>query len=58
MYIKKICVMVIIIISDNPAWFDGSRAMITRANLITRKIGSDVAIPTNINVEDGLKDKL
>ena len=43
--------------SDNPTWFDGSRAMRIIANLITHKIGADVVIPTNINMEDGLKDR-
>lgn len=44
--------------SDNPTWFDGSRAMRIIANLITHKIGADVVIPTNINMEDGLRDML
>jgi len=44
--------------SDNPAWFDGSRAMRIIANIITHKIGADVVIPTNINMEDGLKSRL
>jgi len=44
--------------SDNPAWFDGSRAMRIIANSITHKIGADVVIPTNINMEDGLKSEL
>ncbi len=44
--------------SDNPAWFDGSRAMRIIANFITKKIGADVVIPTNINMESGLKEKI
>ena len=44
--------------SDNPAWFDGARAMRIIVNLITHKIGADVVIPTNINMEDGLKETL
>ena len=44
--------------SDNPTWFDGSRAMRIIANLITHKIGADIVIPTNINMEDGLKFKI
>ena len=44
--------------SDNPTWFDGSRAMRIIANLITHKIGADIVIPTNINMEDGLKQKI
>ncbi len=44
--------------SDNPAWFDGSRAMRIIANLITHKIGAYVVIPTDINMEDGLKEKM
>lgn len=42
--------------SDNPSWFDGSRAMRIIANRIMHKIGAEVVIPTNINMEDGLKD--
>lgn len=44
--------------SDNPTWFDGSRAMRIIANLITHKIGANIVIPTNINMEDGLKLKI
>lgn len=44
--------------SDNPTWFDGSRAMRVIANIITHKIGASIVIPTNINMEDGLKEKL
>lgn len=43
--------------SDNPTWFDGSRAMRIIVNLITHKVGAEVIIPTNINMEDGLKAK-
>lgn len=44
--------------SDNSAWFDGARAMRIVANSITHKIGADIVIPTNINMEDGLKEIL
>ena len=44
--------------SDNPAWFDGSRAMRIIANIIIHKIGADTVIPTDINMEDGLKNKI
>lgn len=44
--------------SDNPLWFDGSRAMRIIANAITHEIGAKVVIPTNINMEDGLKSSL
>jgi len=44
--------------SDNPSWFDGARAMRIIANSITHKVGADVIIPTNINMEDGLRNKL
>ncbi len=44
--------------SNNPTWFDGSRAMRIIANIITHKIGADVVIPTNINMEDGLRGKI
>lgn len=42
--------------SDNPLWFDGSRAMKVITNLISHKIKAKYIIPTKINMEDGLKD--
>jgi len=44
--------------SDNPKWFDGSRAMKVITNLISHKIESQYIIPTKINMEDGLKLKI
>lgn len=44
--------------SDNPKWFDGSRAMKIITNLISHKINAKYIIPTKINMEDGLKNKL
>lgn len=44
--------------SDNPVWFDGSRAMKVITNLISHKIDAKYIIPTKINMEDGLKSKL
>ena len=44
--------------SDNPLWFDGSRAMKVITNLISHKIDSKYIIPTKINMEDGLKDSI
>ncbi len=44
--------------SDNPKWFDGSRAMKVITNLISHKIEAKYIIPTKINMEDGLKNKL
>ena len=41
--------------SDNPKWFDGSRAMKVITNLISHKIDAKYIIPTKINMEDGLK---
>ena len=41
--------------SDNPKWFDGSRAMKVLTNLISHKIESKYIVPTKINMEDGLK---
>jgi hypothetical protein len=41
--------------SDNPLWFDGSRAMKVITNLVSHKIDSKYIIPTKINMEDGLK---
>lgn len=43
--------------SDNPKWFDGSRAMKVITNLISHKIDAKYIIPTKINMEDGLKMK-
>ncbi len=44
--------------SDNPKWFDGSRAMKVITNLISHKIDAKYIIPTKINMEDGLKNKI
>lgn len=44
--------------SDNPLWFDGSRAMKVITNLIAHKIDAEYVIPTKINMEDGLKDSI
>lgn len=44
--------------SDNPKWFDGSRAMKIITNLLSHKINAKYIIPTKINMEDGLKNKL
>lgn len=44
--------------SDNPIWFDGSRAMKVITNLIAHKIDAKYIIPTKINMEDGLKETL
>lgn len=44
--------------SDNPLWFDGSRAMKAITNVISHKIKAKYIIPTKINMEDGLKNKL
>ena len=44
--------------SDNPSWFDGSRAMKVITNLISHKVDAKYIIPTRINMEDGLKSVL
>lgn len=44
--------------SDNPLWFDGSRAMKVITNLISHKIDAKYVIPTKINMEDGIKNTL
>lgn len=44
--------------SDNPLWFDGARAMKVITNLISNKINAKYIVPTKINMEDGLKEKL
>lgn len=40
--------------SDNPKWFDGSRAMKVITNLIAHKVDAKYIMPTKINMEDGL----
>jgi len=44
--------------SDNPKWFDGARAMKVITNLISHKIDAEYIIPTKINMEDGLRNKI
>lgn len=44
--------------SDNPLWFDGSRAMKMVTNVISHKIHAQYIIPTSINMEDGLYEKI
>ena len=44
--------------SDNPLWFDGSRAMKIITNLISHKVNAKYIIPTKINMEDGIKNQL
>ena len=44
--------------SDNPLWFDGSRAMKIITNYISHEIDAKYIIPTNINMEDGLKERI
>ncbi len=39
-------------------WFDGSRAAKAITNVISHKIEAKYVIPTKINMEDGLKNKL
>lgn len=44
--------------SDNPLWFDGSRAMKVITNVVSHKVNAKYIIPTRINMEDGLKAEL
>lgn len=44
--------------SDNPLWFDGSRAMKVITNLISHKVEAKYIIPTKVNMEDGIKNLL
>lgn len=44
--------------SDNPLWFDGSRAMKTINNYVLHKINAKYVIPTRINMEDGIRKSL
>ncbi|MCI8290957.1 MAG: hypothetical protein HFJ25_01695 [Clostridia bacterium] len=44
--------------SDNPLWFDGSRAMKAITNVISHKIDAKYIVPTRINMEDGLKKRI
>ena len=41
--------------SDNPLWFDGSRAMKVITNLISHKVDAKYIVPTKINMEEGLQ---
>lgn len=42
--------------SDNPIWFDGSRAMKAISSLIADKIKAKYIVPTKNNMEDGLRE--
>lgn len=44
--------------SDNPLWFDGSRAMKAITNVVLHRIDAKYIIPTKINMEDGLREKI
>lgn len=44
--------------SDDPLWFDYTRAMKTITNCVMHKIGAEFVVPTKINMEDGLKGRL
>jgi hypothetical protein len=44
--------------SDNPKWFDGSRAMKATTNALSHIVGAKFIVPTKINMEDGLKEKI
>lgn len=44
--------------SDNPLWFDGSRAMKVITNVISHKIDAKYIIPTKLNMENGLIQKI
>ncbi|MBR5369986.1 MAG: hypothetical protein IK137_01635 [Bacilli bacterium] len=44
--------------SDNPSWFDGSRAMKVITNYISHQVNAKYIIPTRINMEDGIKEVL
>ena len=44
--------------SDNPLLFDGSRAMKMITYVIAERINAKYIVPTRINMEDGIKNKL
>lgn len=44
--------------SNNPLWFDGSRAMKVLTNVISHRVNAKYIIPTKINMEDGLRKKI
>jgi len=44
--------------SDNPLWFDGSRAMKMITNTVAKIIDAKYIVPTRINMEDGIKEHL
>lgn len=41
--------------SNNPVWFDYSRAMKIATNVVSDKIDAKYIVPTSINMEDGLR---
>lgn len=43
--------------SDNPLWFDGSRAMKMITNTVAKKVDAKYIIPTKINMEDGIRNE-
>ncbi len=43
--------------SDNPLWFDGSRAMKMITNTVAKKVDAKYIIPTRINMEDGIRNE-
>ena len=43
--------------SDNPIWFDYSRAMKIATNVVSDKINAKYIVPTSINMEDGIRMK-
>ena len=44
--------------SDNPIWFNDSRSMKAITNFISHKVEAKYIIPTRINMEEGIKQKL
>jgi exopolyphosphatase/pppGpp-phosphohydrolase len=44
--------------SDNPKWFDGSRAMKATTNALSHLVQAKYIVLTKINMEDGLKEKI
>ncbi len=44
--------------SNNPLWFNGARAMKMLTNVIAHRVHAKYIVPTNINMEDGLVDKI
>ena len=44
--------------SNNPLWFNGARAMKMLTNVTSHRVHAKYIVPTSINMDDGLRDKI